>query len=123
MINLKIDGISDTGDDGTTVLDAARKVGVEIPTLCFFETSPPGPLSHRRGGVGAGGIEPPVSCFVCAVKIVGRSGFVPSCVALAEEGMVVESTSEAVYKSRRQALELLLSHHNGDCEAPCTRIC
>jgi ferredoxin len=125
MINLKIDGISVTVDDGTTVLDAARKVGVEIPTLCHFETSHPGPFSHRRGGIGdeGGEIEPPVSCSVCAVKIDGRNGFVPSCVALAEEGMVVESNTEAVFKSRRQALELLLSHHNGDCDAPCTRIC
>ena len=57
------------------------------------------------------------------MKITGCNGFVPSCVTRVHEGMVVESTSEAVFKLRRQALELLLSHHNGDCEAPCTRIC
>ncbi len=182
MIKLTIDGKTVEVDDGTTLLDAARKVGVDIPTLCFFETrplntrpldtrplnppqgdlkngelkidhlhfqsppagdlggavltetSPPGPLSHRRGGAGDEGafrgteftkrqIEPPVSCFVCAVKLSGRNGFVPSCVALAEEGMVVECSTDEVFKIRRQALELLLSHHNGDCEAPCTRIC
>jgi ferredoxin len=106
MIKLKIDGKEITVEGGTTVLDAARKAGVEIPSLCQYNA-----------------IEPPVSCFVCAVRIQGRNSFVPSCVVLAEEGMVVESNTDAVFKTRRQALELLLSHHNGDCEAPCTRIC
>jgi len=106
MIKLTIDGKAIEVDDGTTILDAARKVGVEIPTLCHFK-----------------GIEPPVSCFVCVVKIKGSDGFVPSCVTRVHEGMVVESSTEEVFKIRRQALELLLSHHNGDCEAPCTRIC
>ena len=49
MINLTIDGKAIAVDDGTTVLDAARMVGIDIPTLCHFETSPPAPSPIREG--------------------------------------------------------------------------
>jgi ferredoxin len=69
------------------------------------------------------GIEPPTSCYVCVVKIKGRNALAPSCATLAEDGMVLESSSEEVRHYRRRALELLMSEHAGDCEGPCRRIC
>jgi ferredoxin len=106
MPTLSIDNTTITVKPGTTILEAASQAGIVIPSLCRYK-----------------GIEPPTSCFVCAVKIEGRKGVVPSCVALAEEGMVVDSSSDTVREYRRTALELLLSEHAGDCEAPCRRIC
>jgi len=91
---------------GATILDAARAVGVEIPTLC-----------HLRG------VEACTSCFVCVVKVAGREALVPACATLAAEGMVVESGSAEVREARRAALELLLSDHAGDCVAPCQTAC
>ncbi len=106
MIRITIDENTVEVEEGATILDAAKRAGIRIPTLCHYE-----------------GIEPPVSCFVCVVKIEGRSGFVPSCSARAEHGMVVQSQTDEIRTRRRQALELLLSEHAGDCEAPCKRIC
>jgi ferredoxin len=57
------------------------------------------------------------------VKIKGKSNMAPSCATLAEDGMILESSSEEVRGYRRRALELLMSEHAGDCEGPCRRIC
>ena len=106
MPTLTIDSAAVPFEPGETILQAASRAGIAIPTLCSFE-----------------GIEPPTSCYVCVVKIQGKNGMVPSCATLAEEGMILESNSEEVRRYRRRALELLLSEHAGDCEAPCRRIC
>jgi ferredoxin len=103
---LTIDNVAVHFEPGETLLQAATRAGIAIPTLCSLE-----------------GIEPPTSCYVCVVKIQGKSGMAPSCATLAEEGMILESSSEEVRRYRRRALELLLSEHAGDCEAPCRRIC
>jgi len=103
-VTLTIDGRTVEAPQGATVLEAARMLGVEIPTLCHFP-----------------GLPPSASCLVCLVKIDGR--MVPSCATVAEEGMKVESETEEVFEARRTALELLLSDHTGDCLAPCHRIC
>jgi len=103
---LTIDGTAVPFEPGETILQAAARIGIAIPSLCGFP-----------------GIDPPTSCFVCVVSIRGRSALAPSCATLAEEGMVVESGTEEVRRYRRRALELLLSEHAGDCEAPCTRVC
>ena len=92
--------------DGATILDAARKLGVPIPTLCFLE-----------------GRTALTSCMVCVVKVEGASKLVPSCAAPAVEGMRVESETPEVLEARRTALELLLGDHLGDCEAPCRIAC
>lgn len=89
---------------GATILDAARKLGVEIPTLCFLD-----------------GHAPNTSCMVCLVKVGSR--WVPSCATAAEEGMRVESDTDEVRHLRRTGLELLLSNHQGDCAAPCEHAC
>lgn len=89
---------------GATILDAAQRIGLEIPTLC-----------HLKGYTAS------TSCLVCIVKVGGR--LVPSCATVAVEGMQVESETEEVHHVRRTALELLLSDHVGDCLAPCHFAC
>ena len=91
-------------EPGSTVLDAARRLGIEIPTLCFLQ-----------------GYRANTSCMACVVHANGR--LVPSCATPAEDGMVVESDSEDVREARKMALELLLSDHLGDCIAPCHNAC
>ncbi len=102
MIRLTIDGRSVEVPAGSKVLDAARALGIDIPTLCH-----------------APGIPPSTSCMVCVVRVVGTEQMVPACAMPAAEGMVVESGCEAVETQRRRALELLLSEHRFEC-ATCT---
>jgi ferredoxin len=108
MTELIIDGQSVQVAHGATILDAARQLGLDIPTLCYLEQC--GPMT---------------SCLVCVVKVTqnGRSRVVPSCAAKAEPGMIVESETSEVRDLRRTAFELLLSDHVGDCLSPCHRIC
>jgi len=90
------------------VLDAARQLGVDIPSLCYLQQC--GPMT---------------SCLVCVVKLQanGRSRVVPACATPVEDGMCVESETDEVRELRRTAFELLLSDHVGDCLSPCHRIC
>ncbi|KPK76841.1 MAG: hypothetical protein AMJ79_05285 [Phycisphaerae bacterium SM23_30] len=92
--------------EGATILDAAHKLGINIPTLCYIK-----------------GWEPNTSCMACVVKVEGRKRLLPACAAVVEEGMQVESETEEVHQARRTALELLLSDHLGDCTAPCQSAC
>lgn len=91
---------------GATILDAARRLHIEIPTLCYLD-----------------GCTPGTSCMVCLVKVKNPDRFLPSCGMRAEDGMEVESETDEVREARRQALELLLSDHPGDCIGPCQSIC
>ncbi len=106
MPTLHIDDRQVEVPEGATILDAARRLGIDIPALCFRE-----------------GCEPSTSCMVCLVKLKGPDKFVPSCRARAEDGMVIESETDEVRDARRSALELLLSDHPADCIAPCQTIC
>lgn len=106
MPKLFIDNREVEVSDGATILDAAGKLGIEIPTMCFLKD-----------------YKPSTSCMVCVVKIEGMSSLVPACGTVAAEGMRVESSSETVYQARKAALELLLSDHLGDCLGPCQMIC
>ena len=106
MISLTIDGLRIGVPPGTTVLDAAQRLGIRIPTLCHVP-----------------GIEPASSCFICAVQIEGRRTFAPACAMPVAEGMVVFTESEDVRTARKMALELLLSDHAGECVAPCSAQC
>lgn len=103
-VQLTIDGQPVEVMPGQTVLDAARKIGLDIPTLCYLEKC--GPLN---------------TCLVCLVKVNGK--LVPSCGLKAEKGMAVESETAEVHDARRTALELLFSDHVGDCLSPCQRLC
>jgi len=91
---------------GTTVLGAARGVGIEIPTLCHVE-----------------GLAPAGSCSLCSVQVEGRPNLWPACALPAAEGMVVWTDSAEVRSARRTVLELLLSDHVGDCIGPCRTGC
>jgi len=103
-IPITIDGRTVEVQPGESVLQAARQLGIDIPTLCYLEQC--GPLN---------------TCQVCLVKINGK--LAPSCGTKAVPGMVVESETEEVHESRRTALELLFSDHVGDCLSPCHRLC
>lgn len=106
MVQLTIDQQPIEAEEGTTVLAAAERAGIRIPTLCHVK-----------------GIEPSASCFVCAVKIEGRRTLSPACAMPVAEGMVIHTDTEEVQKARRMALELLLSDHAGECQAPCAAKC
>lgn len=106
MPRLTIDSCVVEVPAGATVLDAARRLGLSIPTLC-----------HRAG------CNPETSCLVCVVRINGSARLVPSCATEARDGMVVESETPEVLAARRAALELLLGDHLGDCVGPCQTVC
>lgn len=107
MIRLTVDGLDVEVPEGSTVLDAARKLGILIPTLCHL----PGVKEHKP------------SCLACVVRINGDRRVVPSCATRAVDGMVVASDADDVRAMRKAALELLFSDHLGDCVAICERVC
>jgi ferredoxin len=106
MPKITIDNREVEVEAGTTILDAAQKLGIAIPTMCFLR-----------------GHEATTSCMVCVVKLAGANGLVPACGTVAREGMRVQSDSEEVREARKAALELLLSDHVGDCVGPCQMGC
>lgn len=106
MINLVINGQKITAPEGSTILEAARKNGIYIPTLCYDEA-----------------VEVYGACGLCVVEAQGVPKLLRSCSAKVSEGMVINTESERVVKSRKIALELLMSAHDGDCIAPCQLAC
>jgi formate dehydrogenase major subunit len=106
VITLTINGKPITVPSGTTVLDAAKWLGIRIPTMCQVP-----------------GIEPASSCFVCAVQVEGRRTLSPACGLPVAEGMVVATDTPDVRNARKMVLELLLSDHAGECVAPCAARC
>ena len=99
-VNIKIEGVAYKVDEGMTILEAARRCGYEIPTLCSF---PNGECS--RG-----------SCRVCLVEATGARGLVASCVYPVEEGMEVRISSPKAAKARRSSVELILSNNSQNCQ-------
>lgn len=98
MINITIDGIQTQVPKGMTVLEAARSLHIDIPTLCFLKD---------LNEVGA--------CRMCIVEVKGAKALQASCVLPAAEGMVVETHSGAVREARRTILELILGNHDRNC--------
>ena len=98
MIKLEIDNMPVEVEEGTTILEAARKVNIDIPTLCFLKE-----------------INEVGDCRMCIVEVEGRRGFATSCITKAEEGMVVHTHTPAVVEARKTVLDLILSNHNRDC--------
>jgi NADH-quinone oxidoreductase subunit G/NADP-reducing hydrogenase subunit HndD len=98
MITLTIDNQKVTVEEGTTILEAAKQLGINIPTLCYLKD---------LNVIGA--------CRVCMVEVQGARTFVPSCVAPVAEGMVVRTNTPAVIKARKLVLELILSDHPMEC--------
>ncbi len=106
MPHLTIDQREIEVPPGSTILDAAEQLGIEIPTLCFSRQC-----------------EPSTSCLVCLVKLLPSGRMVPACATPVAEGMQVESETDEIHAVRRSTLELLLSDHLGDCVAPCSFGC
>lgn len=98
MINLIIDGKQVEVAEGTTILDAAKTVGLEIPTLCYLE-----------------GVNNIGSCRLCVVEVEGMEKLPTSCNTIVKEGMVVNTKSQRVIEARKTVLNLLLSNHHQDC--------
>ena len=98
MIKINIDGRDIEVEKGISVLAAARKANIDIPTLCFLKE------------INAAG-----DCRMCIVEIEGRRGLVPSCNTMAEEGMVIKTNTPEINEARRVILDLILSSHNRTC--------
>lgn len=98
FITLKIDDKEVKAKEGTTILQAAKQVGIDIPTLCFLKD-----------------INEVGDCRMCIVEVEGRKGFATSCIQKVEEGMIVHTHSPAVMEARRVILDLILSNHHRDC--------
>lgn len=98
MITLTIDNQKVAVEEGTTILEAAEKLGIKIPTLCYLK---------EINVIGA--------CRICVVEVQGAKAFVPACVAPVAEGMVVRTNTPAVIKARKLILELILSDHPMEC--------
>ncbi|MBM4033596.1 MAG: 2Fe-2S iron-sulfur cluster binding domain-containing protein [Planctomycetes bacterium] len=99
MPTVTIDSIPVEVTNGATVLDAAKKAGIRVPTLCYLE-----------------GVQAVGACRVCLVEVEGAKTLVASCVMPAADGMKVQTNTKRVREARRMVVELLLSDHEGDCQ-------
>ncbi|NVO01868.1 MAG: iron hydrogenase small subunit [Bacteroidetes bacterium] len=98
ILNLKINNIPVSVEEGTTILDAAKKLNFKIPTLC----------NHPDLSVAG-------NCRVCVVEIKGQRLLSAACAMPVAEGMEILTNSEKVRSSRKHVIELILSEHNSDC--------
>lgn len=103
MINLTINGKQVEVSETTTVLDAARSLNIEIPTLCHMD------LHDIKF------VNKLASCRVCLVEDLDKHKFIPACATFVKEGMNIKTDSQEVIKARRTIVELLLSDHPNDC--------
>ena len=105
-MKLTIDNRELETDEPLTIYQAAKRVGIDIPVMCYKE-----------------GYDYFTSCMICVVmdRKTGRTH--PSCSAQIADGMEIETDCEEIREQRKSTLELLLSEHVGDCEAPCQRLC
>ena len=103
MVTLTIDGHAVTVPEDTTILEAARSIHIEIPTLCYLK-----------------GINEIGACRICTVEVEGQPRLVPACDNVVSRGMVVHTNSPRVREARRVNLRLLLSQHDTKC-TKCTR--
>ena len=103
MVTVNIDGKTVSVPEGTTILDAARKAGIVIPTLCYLK---------ELNEIGA--------CRVCVVEVEGYDRLMAACNTQVLEGMVIRTDSTRARRTRRTNLQLILSQH--DCQCPtCAR--
>jgi NADPH-dependent glutamate synthase beta subunit-like oxidoreductase/ferredoxin len=105
-VKLTIDNQELTVPSDLSVLDAAKKLNIEIPTLCYMN-----------------GFERFTSCMICVVHETNTDRLLPACSAIVAEGMRIVTDDESVREARKDALDFLLSEHIGDCDAPCRRAC
>ena len=100
LVNIKIEGHPYQVEAGLTILEAARRCGYEIPTLCSF--------NHGECSL--------ASCRVCLVEATGARGLVAACVYPINEGMEITISSPKAVQARRASVELLLSNHSMNCQ-------
>ena len=98
LVTLTIDGIKVKAKEGTTILEAARQVGIDIPTLCFLKE-----------------INEVGECRMCIVEVEGMRGFATSCIQKVADGMVVHTNTPSVVEARQVVMDLILSNHKIDC--------
>ena len=103
LVTLTIDNQEIQVEKGTTILQAAKQAGIDIPTLCFLKD-----------------INEVGDCRMCIVEVEGRRGFATSCIQTVEEGMVVHTNTQNVLEARHVILDLIISNHAKDC-LTCTR--
>lgn len=103
FVTLTIDDQEVKVEKGTTILQAAKQAGIDIPTLCFLKE-----------------INEVGDCRMCIVEVEGRRGFATSCIQTVEEGMVVHTNTQNVLEARHVILDLIISNHAKDC-LTCTR--
>jgi NADH-quinone oxidoreductase subunit G len=97
-LSLSINGTEIQVDQGTTILDAARSIGVEIPTFCYHD-----------------GLSTPANCRMCLVNTNKAPKLLPACYATCMDGMEVQTEDERTLKTRKATLEFILVHHPVDC--------
>ncbi len=105
-VKLTIDNQDLTVPADFSILDAAKKLNISIPTLCYLN-----------------GYERFTSCMICVVHESTTDRLIPACSAIVSEGMRITTENDMVREARKDALDFLLSEHVGDCEAPCQRAC
>lgn len=103
MVNIKIDAISVQADENDNIIEAAKKVGINIPHLCYFKD---------LNEIGA--------CKVCVVQIAGKEKLTTACSNKVQEGMDIRVNDPKVIKTRKMNVEMILSQHNCNCPT-CTR--
>ncbi|HQN97892.1 MAG TPA: NADH-dependent [FeFe] hydrogenase, group A6 [Bacteroidales bacterium] len=103
LVKLTIDKKTLEVERGTSILNAARKVGIEIPTLCYLNLDGLN-IENKPGG-----------CRICVVEVEGRRNLAPACATEVTQGMVVKTNSTRVLNARRTVMELILSDHPFDC--------
>jgi len=103
LVTLKINNKEISVEQGTTILDAARKLNIKIPTLCYLN------LHDKKT------TNKPGSCRVCVVDVEGRKNLAPSCCTAVAPGMVVNTSTPRVIAARKTIIELLLSDHSMNC--------
>ena len=103
MVNVTIDGVKVQVPERTTILEAARLAGINIPTLCYWK---------ELNEIGA--------CRVCVVEVEGFNRLFTACNNTVSEGMVIKTNSKKAREARKTNVELILSEHNSNC-ATCVR--
>ena len=98
MVELTINKLQVKAEEGMTILEAAKSVGISIPTLCHMKD-----------------LLPSGACRICSVEVDGMRGLVPSCAYPVSEGMNVETNSQRVRRARKTIVELLVEDHPQDC--------
>ena len=105
-MRIKVNGKETEVSAELPLIEELQRLGYDIPSLCYGRD-----MEHQA------------SCMVCMVKNAANGQMIPSCSTFPQEGMSIETDTEEVLALRRMSLELLLSDHRADCEAPCTIVC